>query len=157
MTNVLRFALLAFTMSGVVAAPALAGGGSTKSKPDLTVENEANSDIYVVTKQTNAQLQAFQAAVIARLQAGTSPDFEDAFTDLGGRIVEDGNETTYENVRKGNHVVAAANKGNVDAIVLGPGADAAIAAEFDSATVDVQADTTVVVDDDGTGHINVNL
>lgn len=147
MTNVLRFALLTVAMSGLFAAPALAGGGSTKSKPKLTVENDTEAEVYVVVDPRSD----FQTRVIQRIMSGASPDFDDAFGDLGGVILEGDIDDSEEfSVRKGNHTVHAALVSEVQAR-LDAGGDpddiaADIAALFQSSgDINVQSDTTVFI------------
>lgn len=145
MTNVLRFALLTVAMSGLFAAPALAGGGSTKSKPELTVENDTEADVYVVVDPRSD----FQNRVAQRIISGASSDFEDAFTDLGGVILEGGTDDSEEfSVRKGNHTVHAAYVDEVEAELLAGGGPAEIGALFESSgDINVQSDTTVFISD----------
>lgn len=144
MTNVLRSTLFAIAAFGLLTSPAFAGGGGSKSNPTLTVENDAESTVYVVVDPRSD----FQARVFQRLVSGASPDFDDAFTDLGGVILQDGEEKDYS-VRKGSHSVHVAFQSEVDAALLGGGTVDEIRSDiedaFESEDVNVQSDTTVRV------------
>lgn len=145
MTNVLRLAALTVAMSSLLAAPAFAGGGSSKSDPELTVKNDFNEEFYVQVVEEGDEA-SFQADVIARLTGGQSLTFSDAFTDLGGVVINADGREEFD-VDEGDFTILFANAADVDAVVLdpvlNPNAADDIAALFSAATVEVDGDVTV--------------